>query len=134
LLAFHLPLHRSTDVPVTAPARRGVASALPGRIRLRDPALRRRAASGRLAAALRALRSVQQVDATLAAGSLLVHYDATACDRGELEAQVAQLIGAAMPVAATPAATAPSSPQRPSACSRPSRRRCCTTAAPSRSC
>lgn len=103
---------------MTAPARRGVASALPGRIRLRDPTLRQRAASERLAVALRALRGVRQVDANLAAGSLLVQYDAAACDRAELEAQVAQLVAATLPAAAaapTPApmpATASSSPSR----------------------
>lgn len=53
-----------------------VASSLPGRMRLRGPALRDAALSARMQARVAGWRHVSSVEANPRTGSLLVHYDA----------------------------------------------------------
>lgn len=93
------------------PKRNPIVSRLPGRIRLRDPLLRQAKPSARLAAALGALNGALTVDANPIAGSLLMYYDTTRCDRAQMEADVAALAAAELDAPAQPA---PRSTTRPS--------------------
>jgi len=65
-----------------------VVSSLPGRIRLRDPALRQPDRLERLCAALQAMEAVLMVEANLKAGSVVFRYDATEVDVEAVEAAV----------------------------------------------
>lgn len=65
-----------------------IVSAIPGRIRLRDPRLRERAPNERLRARLAALEGVRSVVGNPATGGLLLHYDATRVDRAAMESGV----------------------------------------------
>lgn len=63
-----------------------IASSVPGRLRLRDPALRRGPALSRLATDLAGLPGVLGVAANDQAGSVVVTYDAGRIARSEMEA------------------------------------------------
>lgn len=73
-----------------------IVSSVPGRLRLRDPALRRPQPLQRLSAALEALAGVLFVDANARAGSVVVFYDEARVNRQEAEAAVEALAGAAL--------------------------------------
>lgn len=79
-----------------------LVSCLPGRIRLRHPALRQPAERTRLAATLAAIDGMLSVDANPAVGSLLLHYDPTRRARAAMEAQVAAQTAQALDAAAAP--------------------------------
>ena len=68
-----------------------LASSVPGRIRLRDPALREPQRSARLKAALMEVGSMMTVEANPISGSLLLRYDVTQCDRTAMEEKVMAL-------------------------------------------
>ncbi|MBK6998866.1 MAG: hypothetical protein IPH35_02435 [Rhodoferax sp.] len=70
-----------------------LASCLPGRIRLRHPALREGRCNARLQAALHTLDGALIVEPNVTVGSLLFHYDLTRCDQRTMESQVAILCG-----------------------------------------
>lgn len=70
-----------------------LVSCLPGRIRLRHPALRDKRCNARLATALSTLNEALTVEPNLTAGSVLFRYDPTRCDRRAMEARVGALCG-----------------------------------------
>lgn len=84
-----------------------IVSSLPGRIRLRDAALKNPARSARLAAALAALPAVASVEANCTVGSLLIHYDAAQCASDAIERQVEAALDAELqlPRSALPPST-----------------------------
>lgn len=65
-----------------------IVSSLPGRIRVRHPALREPARLAQLEAAAVRWRGVQSAKADPRAGSLLLHYDAARLERRGLEARL----------------------------------------------
>lgn len=65
-----------------------IVSSLPGRIRLRDPALRQADRLARLSAVLQALAGVQAVEGNVKAGSLVLRYEAAGADVDAMEAAV----------------------------------------------
>lgn len=75
-----------------------IVSALPGRIRVRDPRLRQPARLERLRASLAALAGVAHIEVNGRAGSLLLHYDPQQIGCDELEARVDRATLAALRV------------------------------------
>lgn len=71
-----------------------IVSSLPGRIRLRDPALRQPDRLARLGAALEALAGVLAVEGNLKAGCLVVRYEAAGREVEAMEAAVEALVDA----------------------------------------
>lgn len=71
-----------------------IVSSLPGRIRLRDNALKHPARARRLADALGALPAVASAEANPATGSLLLRFDPAQCPVESLEARVEALLEA----------------------------------------
>lgn len=67
-----------------------IVASIPGRIRLRDPALRQAARLARLAASLQTLAGVRAVDGNPGAGSIVIHYDAAAASVDAMEAAIEQ--------------------------------------------
>lgn len=67
-----------------------IVSSIPGRIRLRDNALRQADRLERLSAALTAMEGVLSVDGNVKAGSLVLRYEARAGDVDTMEAAVEQ--------------------------------------------
>lgn len=65
-----------------------IVSALPGRIRLRDPALRALRTNERLQTIIAKFDGVRSVEGRTKSGSVLLLYDATRIDRSAMEAQV----------------------------------------------
>lgn len=65
-----------------------IVSALPGRIRLRAPALRAPRTNERLQTAIAKFDGVRSVEGCAKSGSVLLFYDATKIDRSSMEAQV----------------------------------------------
>lgn len=71
-----------------------IISSLPGRIRLRDPALRQADRLERLGAALENLDGILAVEGNLKAGSLVLRYEAAGRDVEAMEAAVDELADA----------------------------------------
>lgn len=67
-----------------------IVSSLPGRIRLRDTALRQPDRLERLRAVLAGMDGVLSVEGNAKTGSLLLHYDAASTDTDLIEASVEQ--------------------------------------------
>ncbi|PWC44238.1 HMA2 domain-containing protein [Azospirillum sp. TSO22-1] len=89
-----------------------IVSAVPGRIRLRHPTLRRSDHHRDVADRLAAVDGLRVAESNPAVGSLLVLYDPAALDPAEAEARVAAVAG--LDPGAAPAAT-PASAMRPMA-------------------
>ena len=90
-----------------------VASALPGRVRLRGPVLRQARALAQARSALQAQPGVICVQTNARVGSLLLHYDAATLPQPQAEALLAAAVQAALQPAANDdagAAACPSSP------------------------
>lgn len=75
-----------------------IASSLPGRLRLRAPALRRAAPLRRLVAGLGELPGVLAVAANERAGSVVLTYDAGRIARGDMEATALHAAGSVLDV------------------------------------
>lgn len=82
-----------------------IVASIPGRLRLRDPRLRRRAVGSAAVDALREIEGVLSVEANPAAGSVLLRYAPAAQDRAAMEARVAAAVAALLP--AVPAVEPP---------------------------
>ncbi|MBP8170896.1 MAG: hypothetical protein KAX90_01250 [Pseudomonas sp.] len=80
-----------------------IVSALPGRIRVRDPRLRQLARLECLRTCLAQLPGVASIELGGRTGSLLLHYDPQLIDSETLEAQVEHATLAALKVRASPA-------------------------------
>lgn len=65
-----------------------IVSAVPGRIRLRDPGLRERQRHERLRARLADLDGVRSVEGNVSTGSLLLRYDVATTARSAMESEV----------------------------------------------
>ena len=72
-----------------------VASALPGRVRLRGPVLRQARALAQARSALQAQPGVIRVQTNARVGSLLLHYDAATLPQPQAEALLAAAVQAA---------------------------------------
>lgn len=79
-----------------------LASSAPGRIRLREPALREPQRRARLTAALMDLGGMMAVEANPVTGSLLLRYDVTHCDRTAMEEKVVTLAAIELDSCTTP--------------------------------
>lgn len=90
-----------------------IASALPGRIRLRHPLLRQPARNRDLADRIAALDGLRVADSSTTAGSLLILYDPARTARTAAEAQVAAAAAAVLNIAPSPSAATPPSPAAP---------------------
>lgn len=71
-----------------------IVSALPGRIRVRDPALRTRQTNERLRTITANFDGIRSVEGNSKAGSLLLLYDAMKINRSSMEAQVEAALAA----------------------------------------
>lgn len=95
-----------------------LVSCLPGRIRLRHPALRAGRCNAELQAALHALDGALVVEPDLTVGSVLFQYDLTRCDPRSMETQVSALceraLGDAPQTTRTPSSLAAVSVKTPS--------------------
>ena len=90
-----------------------VASALPGRVRLRGPVLRQARALAQARSALQAQPGVISVQTNARVGSLLLHYDAATLPQPQAEALLAAAVQAALQPAANDDAGAAARPPRP---------------------
>lgn len=88
-----------------------LCSRLPGRIRVRHPALRARAGHSTLAEQLARWDGMISVEGNLSTGSLLLHYDVARCVPADMEARVAEAAAAIIGITATPAATPAPTPR-----------------------
>lgn len=95
-------------------------SRVPGRIRVRHPALRARARLAKLEAELAGWDGMISVEGNPSTGSLLLHYDAARHVSVEMEARVAEAASAAIGLSTEPPVT-PSKPASPR--KKPSRNR-----------
>lgn len=77
-------------------------SRLPGRIRVRHPALRARARHAELAAELARWDGMISVEGNPSTGSLLLHYDAKRCAPAHMEVRVAEAAAAVIGLTAEP--------------------------------
>lgn len=82
-----------------------IVSSLPGRIRLRDPALRRAAPLERLRAVLAAIDGVLSVQSNALAGSLVLRYDVARVAQAAIESQVEAAANPANPASLVLAAS-----------------------------
>ncbi|WP_407279585.1 hypothetical protein U5817_02305 [Aromatoleum evansii] len=92
-----------------------IASAVPGRIRIRDSRLRDSARHAALGATLAALDGAGQIEGNLLTGSFLLRYDAARVAPAVMEARVAAAVATALDpqqVAAQDAAPARRTPRR----------------------
>lgn len=92
-----------------------LASRLPGRLRLRDRALRARELHETLIAEFQSWPGIVSVESSLNTGSILLHYDVEQVAQADMEAKVmaaaAALLGTAEPVASeAPAHVRPEAP------------------------
>ena len=90
-----------------------VASALPGRVRLRGPVLRQARALAQAHSALQAQPGVIRVQTNARVGSLLLHYDAATLPQPQAEALLAAAVQAALQPAANDDAGAAARPSSP---------------------
>lgn len=81
-----------------------IVSAIPGRIRLRDKALRQSHCLEDLQAALSSVSGVLAAEANPATGSLLLHYDSALVDRATMEMQAEAAATAALEGTGAPTA------------------------------
>lgn len=90
-----------------------IVSSVPGRLRLRDPALRRPQPLERLAAELAAVAGVQSVDTNAKAGSVVLFYDAAGVVKREMEVAVERVAATVLvaPARAEPAPLAGDGPR-----------------------
>lgn len=86
-----------------------IVSALPGRLRLRHPLLRRPSRNRELADRIAALDGLRVAESSLAAGSLLVLYDPARVGRAAAEAHAAASAAAVLGTVAPPPQSPPES-------------------------
>lgn len=93
-----------------------IVSSIPGRLRLRNRALREPDRHARLQALLEDLDGTLAVEGSINAGSLLMRYDAVRIDKATMEARVTaaaeKVLGAAEAVRAAPKAVEPAARER----------------------
>lgn len=82
-----------------------VVSSLPGRIRIRDKALRSRARLAQVEAELKRVEGVVVVEPNAAAGSIVLHYAPDRTDPVRLESDIDALIDKALALPQRPAGT-----------------------------
>ncbi|TXH92202.1 HMA2 domain-containing protein [Thauera aminoaromatica] len=73
-----------------------IASSSPGRIRIRDLALRNRSRMEAVEQALQAIKGIHGVTTNAAAGSVVLHYDPTSIAPIELEHRIDAIVDAAL--------------------------------------
>lgn len=72
-----------------------IASSTPGRVRIRDLALRNPTRMERVESALDRIDGIHDIVPNAAAGSIVLHYDATAIEPDELEHRIDAIVDAA---------------------------------------
>ncbi|MER2551675.1 MAG: HMA2 domain-containing protein [Thauera sp.] len=73
-----------------------IASSTPGRVRIRDLALRNPTRMERVESALDRIDGIHDIVPNAAAGSIVLHYDATAIEPDELEHRIDAIVDAAL--------------------------------------
>jgi hypothetical protein len=89
-----------------------IVSSLPGRIRVRDKALRNQTRLEKLEAELRRMEGFTSLQTNLGAGSVVLHFDAARTDAATLETAVEAAVDAALAAPLAKSQAGPSSLKR----------------------
>lgn len=88
------------DKPMN-PSKTRIASSSPGRVRIRDLALRDRHRIAQFEAHVRRIEGIQELQANVVAGSVVVFYDSTQIKPRELEDRIDQLVDTVLAIPRT---------------------------------